>query len=373
MKIDCFKNKLLKSVLITEKIVAKNLSLPILKNILLQTEKNYLKITATNLEVGVEIKIPAKIYTEGQITVNPYTFGAFLNNLNTEDKITLISENGNLKVETNNNKTLIKGDETEDFPLLPKVVTGKEIKIKASDFISGLKSVVFSASVSDIKPEISGVYIYLNNQNLIFVATDSFRLAEKSINLSQNYNFDSLIIPLKNSLEIIRLFDDFEGELKINSDGNQLSIFADNIHFTSRIIDGVYPDYKQIMPKDFNLNLTVDKNQITQALKLNTIFVNKFNQINLLINIKNQEIILNTANQETGENTTIINNLKDINLKNEDLLDFNANYNIRYIVDGLNILKQDEVFIGCNEENKPLLIKNPNDKSFNYIIMPVSR
>lgn len=373
MKIECFKNKLQKAVNITERITAKNLSLPILKNILLEAENGFLYIKATNLEVGIETKIPAKIHQAGKITINPSVFSKFLSNLKEEDKITLTIENNNLNVSTTNSNTVIKSESTEDFPTIPKISSKDKLIIKKEDFINGLKSVAFASSISDIKPEIASIFIYLKEDYLYFVATDSFRLAEKKIKINKSSFTESIILPIKNALEIIKVFEGGEEgeELEIFSDGNQISILSSQTHFTSRVINGVYPDYKQIMPQEYKISLNLNKDELLQSLKLNTIFVDRFNQINFLLNISDKNLILNTSNQDTGENTTILNNL-DLKTKTTDT-EFNTCYNIRYIIDVFQNISSEKIFLGLNETNKPLMIKNINDESFSYIVMPVTR
>lgn len=368
MKIDCLKNKLQKSVALAERITAKSLSLAVLKNILIKTKDGFLYIEATNLEVGLEIKIPAKIHAEGVIAVNPTILNGVLNNIK-EDKITLIVEDNKISLITESHKTVIKGESTEDFPSLPVIDQIEEVDIKVEELVLGIKSTAFAAATSDIKPEIASIYIYENEKTLYFVATDSFRLAEKKVLLRKVKNFNPLIIPLKNALEIARVFEEEEGNIKIVSDGNQLSIFSDNVYFTTRVIDGVYPDYKQIMPTDFKLDFLIKKDELLNALKLNVIFSDKFNQVNLKVNAKENTLNINAISQDAGENTSEL----KITPKNKEVEEFEAYYNIRYLTDVINILNSEQVFFGASETNRPLFIKDSEDESFSYIIMPVSR
>ena len=181
MRIEIKKDLLKQVVGQAERVTSKNLTLPILNSILLETEENRLTIKATNLEIGLEIEIPVKVEKSGQVAVSAQLLGNFLNNISQEEKINLKEDNGNLIIQTQSSETTIKCQSTEDFPIIPRVTDGGVIEIEANDFVSGLKSVLFSASLSDIKPEISSVYLYTDNDKIIFVSTDSFRLAEKKI------------------------------------------------------------------------------------------------------------------------------------------------------------------------------------------------
>ena len=368
MKIECSKQKLQKAVLIAERATSHNLSLPVLKNLILEVKKNNLVIKSTNLEIGLEVELPAKVLEEGMTSCNPTTLSNFLTNLKDEDKITVELQNNNLLIKTSTYNTVIKSEEYEDFPLIPKISTTNKLKLKNTDLVYGLKSVIYAAAVSDIKPEISSVYIYQNNNELIFVATDSFRLAEKKLTISnQNKDVDfRLIIPLKNAAEIIKVFEGEEGELELCSDSNQLSITSVGIHLTSRLIDGIYPDYRQIMPKTSTSTITLSKDDLGQVLKMANIFSGKFNQIKLDVDVAKEQIIIYSASSDIGESTATIKAKIEGN-------DFSAHYNARYILESFQSIPALNLLIGMTEPNRPLLIQGTENKSFSYIIMPVNR
>src|SRR5690606_3602158 len=151
-------------------------------------------------------------------------------------------------------------------------------------FIDGVRSVMYSASQSDIKPEIASVYIYSEDGNLVFVATDSFRLAEKKVKVSNIEDFPGVIVPIKNIQECVKVFAGDEGDVQLFVEKNQLSIVSNNTYFTSRIVDGNYPDYQQIIPKEFTTEAVVLKDDLIQTLKLVNVFSNTFNQISIATN-----------------------------------------------------------------------------------------
>jgi len=132
-------------------------------------------------------------------------------------------------------------------------------EIESKKLVEGIKSVFYSSSVSDIKPEISSVFMYTNNDNLIFVSTDSFRLAEKKVKIKGLEEIPGILIPFKNTGEILKIFGEIPGVLKVCFNKNQISFSSDNIYLTSRIIDGIFPDYRQIIPKDLLTEVVVLK------------------------------------------------------------------------------------------------------------------
>lgn len=367
MKLECLKDRLKQAVVQAERVTGKNLTLPVLSSVLLEAKNNKLTIKATNLEVGLEISIPSKIEEEGSVAVNATILSNFLLN-NNEEKLKIELINNNLQVATNSTKTIIKSLSTDDFPIIPIVnkEEGEKTNIKLKNFIFGLKSVVFSAAISDIKPEISSVFVYTQNDNMFFVATDSFRLAEKKINIKSNNKFSRLIIPLKNVLEIIRVLEVVDDiEIDIFTDKHQLSIITPNIKLTSRVIDGIYPDYQQIMPVEFKTQATIKKDELLNSLKISNIFSDRFNQIELIIKPSNEEIIINSKNQDVGENTIIIKG----KIFGDEL---NLIINAKYLMDCLSIIESNIIELKINEKNRPLMV-NGSDLDFRYIVMPINR
>jgi DNA polymerase-3 subunit beta len=306
MKIETTVQKLSQSVNKLQKVSSKNLSLPILENILLINKNNTLLIRSTNLHVGVEISIIVKSDVDGEISVNLDVFTSIINSLNKEDKIFLELKDKILKIKTKSSEMEINTYDSSDFPSLPKIENGLDFIIPIKSFINGIKAVYYAASLSDIKPEISSVYIYKKDNELIFVATDSFRLAEKKIIINGVNDFPGIIIPIKNIQEIIRVFSDVDGEVLMEIGKNQISLKNNEIYFTSRIVDGNYPNYTQIIPKEEKISVIVLKNDIISSLKLINVFSDNYNQITLKINSKKSILSLFSKNSEVGENNTDI-------------------------------------------------------------------
>jgi len=367
MKLELIKDKLKEVVNIAERVTGKNLSLPILSSILLEAKDNALVVKATNLDVGLEIELPAKITEGGSVAVSASVLSGFLGNLNKEDKVKIELIKENIHISTGSSSTLIKSYSSEDFPMIPRVEDGNSFSFNGKDIVIGLRSVLYSASLSDIKPEISSVYIYQDEKELVFVATDSFRLAEKRVPIrDKNKEFQSVIIPFKNVAEIIKVFDNIDQEVKIEANKNQISFYTDNIHFTSRVIDGNFPDYGQIMPKKFKTEVTISRDELMNALKLSNIFSDKFNQINIKITPKDKILELNSKNQDVGENTVSLQAV----LEGEDI---EMSFNAKYILDCFQSISTDTIALKFNEKNRPLLIIGIGDTSFQYIIMPINR
>ena len=285
MKTECNIEKIRNAIFQSERITGKNLTLPILNSILLIASQKSLKFRATNLSLGVEIEIPAKVEKEGIVAVSGSVLVGVFSNIFQNENVFLVGEGGNLLIKTKKSQIKVKGQVPDDFPTIP-VISGTIFKIESKKLTNGIKSVYYSSSVSDIKPEISSVYVYSNEDNLVFVSTDSFRLAEKKIRIKGLEEIPGILIPFKNIPEILRIFGEFSGEIRVCFNKNQISFSSDGIYLTSRIIDGVFPDYRQIIPKEFKTEAVVLKQDLLNALKLSNIFSDKFNQVNLTIKPK---------------------------------------------------------------------------------------
>lgn len=365
MKIECSKEDIAAVVGIAEKISGRNLTLPVLNGILLKAKGNILTIRATNLDIGVEIKISCKVIKEGSVVVPGNILSTTLS-YNSNENITLENINDNLFVSTKSSKTTIKSYPKEDFPTLPKVNTNNSFKIKTENLLSGIKAVFYSASNSTIKPELSSIYVYYKEGKMVFVATDSFRLAEKIITVESLSEFEPFLLPIQNIPEIIRVLEQAEKEIEILLSANQIAFVFNKTYLTSRLIDGIFPDYKQIIPKESTTEITVLKEDLLNILKKTTIFSDKFNQIHFSIQTSKKNFTLHSKNSDVGEtNDSLL-----ATIEGDDL---EINFNHRYITDCFQSIADDSVTLFLNGLSKPLIIKGVSDKSFLYLVMPMNK
>lgn len=363
MKLSCLQENLKNALNIVDRSTSQNSTLPILSNILLLTENNLLKISATNLEIGVTVFIPSKIEKNGEVCIHSKLINGFIDNI----------DNGRVDIDLINNNLLnIKKDEynanitisdVKNFPIIPKIKTGKKIKIKQKDIKDGINSVINSVSLSDLKPELTGIYFNFNNNILKIAATDSFRLSEKSIYLDNKLiDEESFILPLKTSQELNRLLKDDNEEIVLNIDKNQIIFEFNNIQLFSKLIDGQYPDYSQIIPKKFKTTIIVNKKDFLNTLKVASIFCGKANDVKISVINNNIEVV--SKDLEKGEN---INKIKaDIDGPEIDIV-----FNYRYLIDGLNNIEGENIILNFNERNTPVLILNQKNNNHIYLIMPI--
>jgi DNA polymerase-3 subunit beta len=365
MKLHCSTEKLKTSVALAEKMTGKNLTLPTLHAILLIASGNSLKIRSTNLAVGVEIEIPATIEQEGVVLVKGDILTNVINNIAVKKEVTLTLDNENISISTDNTKTIIKCLPQEEFPTLP-LVEGESFEIKSEVLQEGIRSVYFCAATTDIKPEIASIFLYTDQDNLVFVATDSFRLAEKKIKIKQLPEISKILIPYKSIGDILRVLDVFSHTVRVSFNRNQLSISGGGIYFTTRVIDGSFPDYRMIIPKEERSKVVVIKQELLSILRLSTIFADKFFQVVFSIEPKNKAVSINSKNTDVGSSISVI----DAMVEGEPI---EVSFNLKYFLDVFQAISGDSVSISCTEPHKPIIIKGVQDNSFLYLLMPTNR
>jgi len=366
MKFTVHKDDFQNAVSKAERITGKNLSLPILRCVLIVAEKKSVLIRATNLDLGVEIEVPADVNREGTVAVPADILNSFLSSATSGGSLSLEMVDNHVQVTTPQSTTNITTLSHEDFPILPKISETTLFTVVGNEFADALRSVWWSATVSSIKPELSSVYVYGNGDEIVCVATDSFRLAEKKVRAKSGKDFESLLIPLKNTNEIIRYLDGYSGDVTLKGDTHQIGCVIENMYVTSRVIDGSFPDYKQIIPKEFECEITVLKQDLLDSLKQLKIFSDQFNKITITLDAKEKKSIFKTTNTEVGDATVSI----DGAISGKPLT---IHFNHAYILDALQAIHSDSLVLQFAGTGKPLHIKPVGDQSFSYIVMPMNR
>lgn len=346
------------------RVSTKHITLPVLQCVLLEAFDGVFTIRATNLEIGIESKNTVTCIENGTIAIPTSILTQTVACMNTKD-VTLKTEENTLIIEGSGSETHIKSIPFEEFPTISRIVT-KGQKIQKSLFSLGIKTASFAASVSSIKPELGSVYILQKREHaLTFVSTDSFRLMEKTVPQKGFILEEPILIPYKNALEFARVCDiqSSEPEFKINE--NQCALeFEDGVYITSRLTSGSFPDYEQIIPKEYSTHTTLLKNELAQAFKKSNIFLNKFLQVGLHVTKDSL-----TVSANSGEIGTTTDSVK-AQTEGDDLT---LNFNQRYISEPLGHITDDSIILHFAGIGRPLVIEGVNDKSLRYLVMPMNK
>ncbi len=373
MNLIILKENLKRGLDIVERITGKNLTLPILNNVLISVKKNLLKLSTTDLEVGINYYTLAKIEKEGEITIPAKLILSLVNSLPNE-KITLKEKEQTLNVSCDNYKVKIKGQSPDDFPIIPKIETKDFIEINSIPFCQGMSQVVEFSSLSQTKPEISGIYFNLQKNALKIVATDSFRLAEKTLYFKDGPAVEketSFIIPQRTARELINITADKEEKLKMYLSSSQVLFelpFPENnqpqIQLISRLIEAKYPNYQEIIPQKYETQVIVSREEFINQIKTTSLFSGNTNEIKIKIDAKNNKMELFAQASEIGENKS------EILIKTEGKTT-ETSFNFKFLLDGLANIKSDEVVFGINGIEGPAILKPVGDTSYLYVVMPI--
>ena len=366
MKITISQSTFSKQLELVGKIATKHATLAVLQCVLLETKENSLIIRATNLEIMTEITIPDVVVETSGIVAVPASILMQTLQYNKSEKITLsVLDSGVLEVSTKNTTTTINTIPHEEFPI-PNKPEGESVILSGSQFALGIKTAAIAASQSSIKPELGSVYVYQNKEHsLTFVATDSFRLMEKTVAQKGVILDTALLIPHKNALELARFCDVIESDPTLVITENQCSLsFKEGVYITSRLVNGTFPDYKAIIPKEFSVYSTVVKQDMVSALKKTNIFLNKFRQVRLKID--NTDISISSKNNEVGM-------ISDKILAQTEGETLELSFNQQYLQDPLQYILDDSLYLQFAGIGRPMVMTGVNDKNLRYLVMPMNK
>jgi len=371
MKVEVLKENLKKGLSTVERVIGKNLSLPILENVLIKTEKNFLHLAATDLETAIKWWSLSNNKKTGQTTVPAHFLSSFVSFL-PKKKVELIKKDNNLLVKCDNYKTQIQGNDPEEFPIIPEIKNPQEVEINNKEITQGLSQITEIASKSQTRPEISGVYFSFQNKTLKIVATDSFRLAEKTISFKKSIKKpQSFILPQKAAQETINILGGLEKDLKLMFSPNQVlfeypmeETSHPQVQIISRLIEGEYPDYQEIIPDKFQTKITLNKEEFLNQIKAASLFGGKINEIKIKTDPKKGKVEISAQDPDVGESKSSL----SAEIKGKSL---EVSYNHKFLSDGLNNIKSSEVLFNLSSEDGPSVLKPVGDKSYLYVVMPI--
>ena len=339
--------------------------LPVLSNILLQTEGGRLKLSATNLEVGIVKFINAEIIEEGELTIPAKTLVEVVVNLAGE-KLEFSTNSEILEILTPTFSSKISGISAAEFPTIP--LTGKEAVVMDTPVIAkSLPQVVFSAAVDDGRPILTGIFTEIKDGQLQLVATDGYRLAHKIVAVAKDINFKALV-PRRTFEEVVRLISEEGAEsvrISISQDQNQIIFSLGNTEFYSRLIEGQFPAWEKIIPSSPKARVVVDKNEILKAVKLASVFTRGEANIVKFCDVAPNKLILTSEAKEVGYQKKEV----EAQVEGEEL---QIAFNTKFLLDVLGAINSSQVIMELSGNLSAALFKPMGEEGLQYIVMPVN-
>lgn len=367
MKVHLLTENLQKKLPFLNRAISTRSQLPILFNFLLETKNGKLRISSTDLEIGVQVEITANIEEEGEITVSAKVFSELISSLSSE-KITLKTEGETLLVLTQKTKSTFQTISKEEFPNLYEEKGEKVISAGKKILDEDLVKVVFAASFDTGRPALSGVLIKKNEKEVVLVATDGYRLSLKYnqslLEKASTEKVEQLLIPARVIREALSIKDQTgKIEVFIAKKNNQIIFEYEEIILIGRLIEAEYPAYEKIIPESFTTKFVFDREEMQKAVKLCSIFArDSANIIKFLI--KKDKVFVSANMPSVGENTTEV----DIKLEGEEN---EIAFNAKYVLDLLANIEEEEMSFEMTGSLNPGVFKIKGDNSFLHLIMPI--
>lgn len=361
MKLTVTQENLSRALQTVSRIASSRGSLPILSNVLLKTANNQLLVEATNLDVAISETIGAKIKTEGSVTVPARLMQDYVASL-PSSTLTLETKDSKLLLSTEHHNSTINGTPADDFPEMPVIEKGDTLEIKGADFKQTLQQVLFAASNDEARPVLTGMYLHTFEGDLYAVATDSYRLAEKKITTSSKDV--SLLIPASSLQDVLRVMRDDQAIVTIQYDEQQARFSVGAVELVTRLIDGNYPDYRRLLPKESETTAVVTLHDLQEITKVSSLFAREAaGGVTVTIDEEKQDVSIRSIASQVGENTAVA----DAKVSGDAVITMNS----RYILDALSAFDGANVQLNVNGKLDPCLLTSPEHDDYLHVVMPV--
>jgi DNA polymerase-3 subunit beta len=340
-------------------------SLPILANILLKTSRNRLEVSTTNLDIAISETIGAKVEEEGSITIPARLTQDFISNL-PAGTLSLVGDENKVTIEADNYSSVINGMPADEFPVMPVITekSSQQITIPFKQLKSALSQVLFTASSDETRPVLTGVYIHSHNKKLYMAATDSYRLAERLIEGVAIEEEVSLLLPASALQEVARVLHEDDRSAVFVFDEQQAKITLGDIQIVARRIEGKYPDYRKLLPVSFETSITLSKHELQSIAKVASLFARESaGGVVMKADEVLKKVSLRSIASQVGENTSqaeaVVEGVGETTL------------NSRYLLDAIQAISSEQVTIGMNGKNDPVVLSDGKKSPYLHLIMPV--
>jgi DNA polymerase-3 subunit beta len=349
------------------RVVSSRTSLPVLSNVLLATDGNRLRLSATNLEIGINYWIGSKVEDQGSLTVPARLFAEFVSSL-PHGNIELSGLDNVLTVKSPHYESKINGISAEEFPLIPTITSDPVLSLDAGVLREALAQVVIAASADEARPVLAGVYMYVEDENLFLVATDSYRLAEKRLELDGDApKAFSVIVPARTMQELVRLLGESENQVEMYLDENQVMFRIGDIELVSRLIEGQFPNYRQIVPQHAETSFDIETAEFARITKVASLFARE-SAGSVKLEIKaGGEVSIMSSDSEVGGNTSSA----ECEVNGED---GEISLNARYLTDALSVMKSPRVTFAISGKLSACVLSPAGTdvpEDYIHIVMPL--
>ncbi len=364
MLLTCDQGDLMAALTTVSKAVNINNTLPVLNNILLKAENKKLTFAATNLEIAITTSIAAEIKNEGSLTIPARLFTSYVSLLSS-GKVELANKEGlDLQIKAARSQTRIKGISADEFPLIPQVKKEVSLELPAGELLTAIQQVAFASARDMVRPVLAGVNLHATKKEIRLAATDSYRLSEKVLTPTKAPEKDlTIIVPARTVMELARILEKGKDKVTLDFSGSQVLFVYKNVELASRLIEGAFPEYNQIIPKKHLTQVSVKTEELITAVKRVNLFTKDSHNVKLEVSADKKLLIRSDATQIGEEEAEVAATVAGA----ENAASLNANY----LLEALGALGSSDTVLEFGEKTTPVVIKSPKDSDYLHLIMPL--
>jgi len=367
MKIVCYKDKLIKALNSVVKGVASKTTMPILEGILIQTNDNEIKLTTYDLEIGIEYIMECEVQEQGSTVVNAIMFSEIIRKLPDTEIYISLNNNNLLEIECEGSLYKLATMNPDEFPELPKIEVENSIEIEQNMLKNMIRRTIFAVSTEETRPIFTGCLFEIENNKLNVVAVDGFRLALRSIYLNKQTNDFSAVIPGKTLNEVNKIISDSFEPVKIGVAKNQALFEMDNCKVVTRILDGEFLNYKNVIPDTWETRMRVERNSLLNSFErislISSSTVEKEKKYPVKVTVDIGKVTISCTNQTGDAKEELFVSTEGKNLE--------AGFNPKYFLDSLKAIDDEEVYVEFGSNISPCLIKSIDNNDYTYMILPI--
>ena len=367
MKIVCYKDKLIKALNSVVKGVASKTTMPILEGILIQTNDNEIKLTTYDLEIGIEYIMDCEVQEQGSTVVNAVMFSEIVRKLPDTEIYISVNEKNLLEIECEGSLYKLATMNPDEFPELPKIEIENSIEVEQNTLKNMIRKTIFAVSTEESRPIFTGCLFEIDNNKLNVVAVDGFRLALRSIYLNKQTNNFKAVIPGKTLNEVNKIISDSFEPVKIGVAKNQALFEMDNCKIVTRILDGEFLNYKNVIPSNWETRMRVNKNSVQNSFErislISASTVEKEKKYPVKVQVDIGKVVISCTNQTGDAKEELYVSTEGKNLE--------AGFNPKYFLDSLKAIDDEEVYIEFGTSISPCLIKSVENNDYTYMILPI--
>lgn len=365
MEIEVSQEKLSKALNNVSRVAVGKVTLPVLNNVLIRVEGKKVSLITTNLDMAILDFLPVSNSKDGVITVPAKLLAEFVSNLPKGEKIKITEKDSKVTISAGPYTSTINGASADDFPELPEIDEKNAVifKMGIEDFKTGVSEVIIASSNDLTRPALTGIYFNTHEKTLAIAATDGYRLAEKKLIKDVQSEID-VIVPTSSLQEVLRSINEDMDEIEISFSSDLVRFRLGEIEIISKLIDASFPDYRRLIPKDNNIVLELNREEVVRVTRLAALFARSVNGSIVCEAKKPDTFSVKSVASELGVN--------DSSIKTEVLEEGKINLNSRFLMDALNVLEDKTIIFEFSGRVAPVLLRNKKNNDYTHIIMPLN-